>query len=511
MRTQRGAIEIMEEAVSLLRTAPLEVTLVYMLGAIPFTLALLFFLSDMTRSPFAAEHLATASLGLAALYIWKNICQARFAARLYQLLSPGSAGSGSLFKTAVMQGSLQPLGLIIMFMLPLPWMIAFFRNAALFAALGTPAPLRTARRQAALWSRQNWGILALAGVAGLLLSANVLTVIAVMPQMARSFLGVEGSFARFSEGLVNVYTLGVALALSWLVIDPLLEAAYVLRCFYGESIATGEDLRAALRKAIAVVALAVVMYVCPASAQTPSARAPSIDATQLDRSVDEVIHRREFAWRMSNQKAQEAAPGWLRSALDMAGRAWNWVVALVRSWLQRAPQPASNPRDGPVTPRTLEILIAVAVFLVIAAAAFWIRRRPAPVQALPVGTTASPAINLADESLTADQLPESSWLQLAEEWLAKGDCRMALRALYLAGLNYLSVRGLVSIRRWKTGFEYRRELERRARANPGVEPVFANNLALFEQGWYGSHAVDRGMVDAFTAGLREMRNRAEQI
>src|SRR5271155_3046009 len=136
-----------------------------MSGAIPFTLALLFFLSDMTRSPFAAQHLATASLGVAVLYIWKNIWQACFAARLYRLLSPDSTGPSSLFRTAVVQGSLQPLGLIITFTLPLPWLIAFFRNAALFAALGVPAPLRPARRQAALWSRQNWGILALAGVA----------------------------------------------------------------------------------------------------------------------------------------------------------------------------------------------------------------------------------------------------------------------------------------------------------------------------------------------------------
>ncbi len=123
-------------------------------------------------------------------------------------------------------------------------------------------------------------------------------------------------------------------------------------------------------------------------------------------------------------------------------------------------------------------------------------------------------MNLSDESLTADQLPESSWRKLAEEWLAKGDCRLALRALYLAGLNYLGEHELISIRRWKSGLDYVRELERRARAKPEVAheigPAFARNVAMFERGWYGSHAVDRATVEAFAAGLNEIRNHAEQ-
>ena len=161
-----------------------------------------------------------------------------------------------------MQAALQPIGLIVA--LPFPWFIAFFRNVALFAALGVPDPVRLARRQATLWTRQNWGILALVSLGGLLLFANLLIIIAILPQFARSFLGIEGDFARAGFGILNLSTIAVALALTWLVIDPLLDAVYVLRCFYGESISTGEDLRAGLRKAIASAAL-VVMIVLASS------------------------------------------------------------------------------------------------------------------------------------------------------------------------------------------------------------------------------------------------------
>src|SRR5713226_4386517 len=159
MRRERDAIDILEQAVNLLRAAPITATVAYLTGAIPFTLALLFFLADMTHSPFAFEHLGVASLGLAVLYGWKNTWQGVFAAKLYEVLSPRDARTGSILKLAVIQAALQPVGLVLM--LPFPWLVAFFRNVALFAALGVPEPVSAARRQALLWTRQNWGLLAI--------------------------------------------------------------------------------------------------------------------------------------------------------------------------------------------------------------------------------------------------------------------------------------------------------------------------------------------------------------
>ena len=141
-----------------------RIVVMCLIGAIPFMLGLLFFLSDMMRSPLAAEHLAVASLGLGVLLVWKNVWQAKFAAGLYGELSPGER-PGSILRLIAIQGALQPIGLVLM--LSFPWLIAFFRNAAIFAALGVPEPLKIARQQAGLWNRQNWGVLALTSLAGL--------------------------------------------------------------------------------------------------------------------------------------------------------------------------------------------------------------------------------------------------------------------------------------------------------------------------------------------------------
>jgi hypothetical protein len=80
-----------------------------------------------------------------------------------------------------------------------------------------------------LLSLQNWAILGIVTLAGLLLFLNVLAMVALLPQLARSFLGIEGEFARLGIRILNMTTLSVAAAITWLAIDPLLEAAYVLK------------------------------------------------------------------------------------------------------------------------------------------------------------------------------------------------------------------------------------------------------------------------------------------
>ena len=87
---------------------------------------------------------------------------------------------------------------------------------------------------------------------------------------------------------------------------------------------------------------------------------------------------------------------------------------------------------------------------------------------------------------------------------------MALRALYLSGLNYLSEHNLVSIRRWKSGLDYRREVGRRSRGTPEITSAFSSNVDLFERGWYSPRGADREMVEQFASGLSEIRRNVER-
>src|SRR5882757_11326187 len=77
-----GAFDLIEEATHLLRTAPGATLAVYYAGAIPFILGVLYFCADMSRSPFARQHLIEAALGVSGLFLWMKVCQALFARRV---------------------------------------------------------------------------------------------------------------------------------------------------------------------------------------------------------------------------------------------------------------------------------------------------------------------------------------------------------------------------------------------------------------------------------------------
>jgi hypothetical protein len=499
----KASIDILEEAVDLLLAAPLEAAIAYLIGAAPLTLAFLFFLADMNRSPYAFEHLPWASLVLAILFVWKNSWQAIFMAKLYQRISPAEARIAHPWQAVVTQATLQPLALLVP--LPFPWITAFFRNVALFAAVGRPDALVAARRQAVYGTRQNWGVLAIVALGAVLLFLNVLVTIVLLPQLGRMLLGIEGDLVMVGNGILNLTTAGVAAGITWMVVDPLLDAVYVLRCFYGESVATGADLRAALKRAVGLVAMLLVMII--------GAHAQTIDQQKLDQAIDRVVHQREFTWR--SPRVQGAGPegkwvNWYRSTVKMLEDLKAVVLKKLEEWLRQDQEQTGSGKDAAVNRKTMLALITCIVALIAAGLiVFFMRRTRRAVVAAQAVAAAAPPVDLADESLTADRLPEAEWLALADEWMVKGDFRLALRAMYLAALNYLSTRELVSLRRWKSGLDYQRELARRARSAPGLPAAFNRSLAIFEQGWYGRHAVDRVMAESAANGFHEMRSHAK--
>lgn len=113
-------------------------------------------------------------------------------------------------------------------------------------------------------------------------------------------------------------------------------------------------------------------------------------------------------------------------------------------------------------------------------------------------------VDLNNEGLLASDLPEDEWLQLADRFLASGDLRLALRALYLGTLALLSRRGFLTIHACKSNRDYERELRRRSR-DAGLSQIFGRNIRSFEQSWYGFHAVTGEQFQEFRDNLGRMR------
>ena len=538
----KNAFDLLEEATHLLRTAPAATLAVYFLGAIPFVLGLLFFWADMSRSPLAAQHLAGASLGMAALFGWMKLCQSVFARRLRAHAAGGKFSRSTLRRTLRIfftQAIIQPWGLLLLPLaaipaLPFAWVFAFFQNVTVLddGAETSVAELRKKSwKLAKLWPKQNHVALAAALGFAFCVFLNLATACLLLPQLCKMLFGVESIFTKDPLALLNTTFFAAMAGLTYLCVDPLVKTVYVLRCFYGESLQSGEDLKAELKPFVpAALKTAAAVFICLAVfSATPAAAfstnvlssAPvsqKISPPDLDHAISQTIHEQKYLWRLPREKMVEpdADSGILAAFFKQIGvqlREWahtifDWLQKLLQKLFHHRSSHGGASSSGYGWIMGLQILLYCLVAAAIAALVIflmrvWRNRRRAT--AVVASEAIQPVPDLADENVRADQLPEDGWMKLARELLERGEFRLALRAFYLASLAQLAARNLISIARFKSNRDYERELRRRAHAFPVLLTTFGDNLSVFERSWYGTHAVDGELVQTFAAGVERLK------
>ncbi len=536
-RLGRGAVEILEEATHLLRQASAATLAWYLAGTVPFLLGLLYFWADMSRSPFAGEHLAAASLALALLYGWMKFAQARFAHRLRSQLSGGGeprSSVGQLLRVAVLQTAVLPwsflaLPVALLFTFPFGWCFAFFQNVTVLAP-GAGEPLRQtlgrAWRQSRLWPGQNHLALLILLLFSLVVLLGLAVAAYLIPQMLKTLLGVESQFTRANlHLLLNTTFWAMVGALTFLAVDPLVKAFYVLRCFYGESLQSGEDLLIDLRRlsrraggALAVLFLAgALLFGSPEPATATEAPSEAPLAEELDRAISAEIEGLEYAWRTPREApvVEREPPAFLVAIYETLAEWGRWTGKQIETffrWLLRLlpkiePPDPSRKSEGWGGFEALYIWLYLLLGVVASAAAVlfyrrWSRGRDrAPVQR-PEELSGPP--DLEAEEVSAEDLPVDRWLALGEELLARGEARLALRAFALGALAHLAGESLVSLGSAKSNRDYLGELRRRAHDRPGLLGAFAENIRLLESVWYGSAAAGTELIDTFLANHRRI-------
>ena len=527
-----GAVELLEQATALLRQAPLDTLASYYLGTLPFMLVLLWFWADMSRSADADLRLAGGALALAILFIWMKVWQSRFSGRLLMQLG-GAAELPPLTGSVMVQGGLQPWGFIILplaglITLPFGWCYAFFQNLTVLGGPDWRSTQRKARHLALLWPGQNHLLLALLSLIFLVLFANIAVAVYFLPHLFKSLFGIETIFTRSNTMLLNSTFWAAMVVITQLCLDPLVKACYVLRCHYGESLASGADLRAQIQTVAGRQALPALLisFALMAGVALPASAAPQTTeprhqlqqrAARLDRAVEQVIKDPRFAWRLPREQhhlEKRELPGFMQSILtwiqDTAGTVGGWIGDAIKWLFKKLPKPsfsgAKPDWGGSFSDVALLLMYLLLALLLCAGAIFaWRRlRRTAPPEAeLPMhAVQVTP--DLHDESVIATELTEDRWLALAKELLGKGELRLGLRALYLATLAALADAQLVTIARCKTNHDYERELLRFSHAMPKVSEAFALNLRIFEAAWYGMHLPDDETVRSYLDNHRRI-------
>ncbi len=586
----KSAADILEEATHLLRMKPLLLA-PYYFGSLPFILGLLYFWTDMSTGANAWRHCASASWGLTLLFIWMKTWQSVYARGVLARIrgeEPPSWGGSRILRVAGLQTAIQPWSFLILpaafvILLPFPQALAFFENATLMGSgeekdMGTV--IKKSWRQASLWPMQNTLIIwmtspfLLVFVAflifvlvpflssvnsgaplfflftisaivlipvcplGVVTALNIGVVLLLVPWLLKTLFDVETLFSISGAHIVNSSFVAVVLSVSYLCLDPLLKASYCLRCFYGESRHTGEDLKVELRSAarpsgVVVLFLLFLLCFCPfgkALAEPGNGGTPlperSIQPRQLDSAVQSVLEYPEYSWRLPREKPPEIAGGhglfyeFLDSIISALRNGWDAAKkGLVKVWnfiqdiLSRIQPsfPKMDPPDGRWSSfsRAFIIIPLVCIISVVAFLAWraWKDRRPRPAAA-PVSV--KPVPDITREDLDATALPEDGWLNLARDLIASGELRLALRALYLATLASLAHQEWITIARYKSDREYELELRRRSHTRPQLAMVFAENRSLFESSWYGLHEVTPATVQRFFENQERIRIDAQR-
>ena len=543
----KGGLELIEEAVHLLRTAPFGALAGYYLGGLPFVLGLLYFWADMSRNPFAYEHLAGASLALGALFLWMKFWQVVFAQSLRAAISivPAAKWNFARCRRVVLaQSALQPWGLFLLPLsllpaLPFAWVYAFFQNLTALDDGESPQVrtlVKKAIRQAALWPRQNHVVLLVLLAFGFLVFLDWTIFCLALPGLIKMLFGLETVFSRSGLSLLNTTFFAAMFGLTYLCVDPIAKTVYLLRCFYGESLDSGEDLKVELKQfalqarpiaAALVLALGLASATSLNAAESPpppapgagqQISAPGIPPPALDRAIEDVIQQSKYTWRMPREKVAKTddKQGIIARFLDRAAqtlRKWakatvEWLGEWLRKLFARQRSSSGGASSGYGWIMLLQILLYALVAAAVVALGFLIfrilrnrRRASTAIQSEAI----QPAPDLADENVGADQLPEDGWTKLARELLERGELRLAMRAFYLASLAHLAERNLISLAKFKSNRDYELELQRRGHSFGGLLAVFGENVSVFDRIWYGMNEVTHDLVQQFATNVERIK------
>jgi hypothetical protein len=532
-----GAVDLIEEAVHLLRRHPRELA-GYFAGTGPFAVALLYFWAYVTWFAPPDGAVAAGALLLAVLFGWMKAGQHRFALRLLACRlgeEPLRWTARQWFAEMAAQLRLHASGVVLvplaaLFTVPFGWIYAYYQSATVLppGPDGDTAARRSqAWEQMRLWPAQNhWALAMLSGL-WLMVFLNLAVAFYLVPSLATKIFGLKTVFAMSGWSYLNTTFLALVAVLTHLLVDPLIKTFYLLRVFHGRARHTGADLRLVLARervlrrrlasGLALLMVAAVLLTGPvARAAEPALLAPGPQAAPapvLNPALDRVLEQPEYRWRLRplpappEKEKEGIIKGFVRSTFATLAQ----IIRTVYRWIDHASQWVSDLFPGGKKSGDKEggdaakagarnafdwmaalqlvsylLLAAVAGLLIFVIWKVWAHNRAAV--PLPAGPAPAPAStpDLREENVEASRLPADGWLELARQQMAAGEWRLALRALFLATLARHAHEGLLSLAKFKTNLDYETELRRRAHSRTVLVEEFRGRRRQFEEVWYGA-------------------------
>lgn len=589
---EQSAFLLAEEAVELLIRTGAAPMSVYLLGTLPFLVGLMAYWAVMSASAYAYLYLSPGALALALLFLWMKTLQARFAQHLRcrlqdRPLPPWNVAT--FLTTFCRQGALHASAVLLyplcfLTVLPMAYAVGWYQYVSILDDGGRKsmrALMREAGEQARLWPKQNHLLLWLASplmvligggiylgtfpildglqtgglddsllftlgfvYAGILLLAmlplapvaclvavNIGSALIFSLELFHILTGADTLYTRNAGALLGNSTfVAIVCGLTYVVLDPVLKAAYAIRCHEGQSLRSGIDLRVSLgrlRRAggttLMLVAVAAGIGFALLSPAAGAQESPTDRSTALNQALDAELAGHEYTWRMPRQPRPETELPWLLQALSDFGESVRdgikWVFSAIgdlwdgiKRWIEGdAGRRASGGWSTDFDP-SIRTLIVLLVVILLAITLYVLVRsyRMQPVTtATPLPALSDATPDLEDEATLASDLPEDEWYTLAQSLAAQGDFRLAARALFFSILATLAHRKIIQIARFKSNMDYGQEVTRKVRALGKDPTVFSQSALIYESVWYGEHEATVDTLNRMRACQEQLRHAIE--
>jgi hypothetical protein len=568
-RTQHP-IDLIEEAIHLLRRAPIEAYAFFLVGIAPFVLCFFQFCSEMSYSEFAGSSLPGFAATLALSYLWMKAFQ-YLACRQLVMVYTGELSNrgnfGRILKSCIHQAAIHPIGLfakpmaalasvpgfltfVPLLMLPASIICSFFQNASILIT-GEPGDFAKCWHLSVNRGRAAASLLFLSSFLRIVIFLNVYLTIGILPYLLKALFGIDTFLSRDFRWLISFsYLVGIGL-ISYFVVDLLTKAIQVVEVCRAEAQTTGKDLQRSLRsltaaKKVGVLLLCLLIptlisradpsyrpsvpsvptsgrgdthypiFLVSLKRASPPSETERIPDSELNERIDRELSSSEYSWRKPQHHLVSGEKNWLQGlgawvakSLGKVSRAINRLVDTIsRWWRSLFPNPEGATPLRATAPNWINQLLLYSIIcgLIIAVALILLRILGRSKRRQPVAVDSPVPVTPNLESETTVAD------ELPEDqWilLARRKLEEGESRLALRAL-FLAVISLLGAQRLiivrRSKSNSDYEAELRRRRSAELTELFGGNCRLFERCWYGDHPVTDLEIEQSTTFYQRLKH-----
>jgi len=262
----------------------------------------------------------------------------------------------------------------------------------------------------------------------------------------------------------------------------------------------------------------------PASAPVPAASVSHFHsdptAEKLNQAIESTLRKDEFSWRLPRPETNTEHDGIIlrtfRSFLHFLKDSTAGIFKVIGKffkWLLEREKKDSSTSDhsfgfGNIPWRALAWVFIITILLgLLYLLIQFFRNSPATSDLQSVDATPVRTVDLEAEDVRADDLPEDSWLKLAQELATVENfawpCAPSTSRLF-PSLPKMNSSG--SLRQVQSRLSPGND--RRLRGDTAAIGFFRQNINLFEASWYGTHDVTSAILDNMRINHQQVRSHA---